>query len=42
MDGGVNVETAALCREAGANNLVAGNAVFLASDRADAISKIRG
>lgn len=42
MDGGINVETAALCREAGANNLVAGNAIFLASDRADSILKIRG
>lgn len=41
MDGGINVETAALCREAGANNLVAGNAVFLAPDRAELISKLR-
>ncbi len=42
MDGGINAETAALCREAGANNLVAGNAVFLAPDRADVINKLRG
>lgn len=42
VDGGVNPETAKLCRDAGANVLVAGNAVFRAEDRADAIKAIRG
>ena len=42
VDGGVNPETARLCREAGANVLVAGNAVFKAEDRKQAISLIRG
>ena len=42
VDGGVNPETAALCREAGANVLVAGNAVFASENRAEAIRKIRG
>ena len=42
VDGGVNPQTARLCREAGANVLVAGNAVFRAEDRAEAIRTIRG
>ncbi|HPF53489.1 MAG TPA: ribulose-phosphate 3-epimerase [Eubacteriales bacterium] len=42
VDGGVNAETAALCREAGANVLVAGNAVFSAKDMAKAIAELRG
>lgn len=42
MDGGINPQTAVACREAGANNLVAGNAIFLAPDRAEAISQLRG
>ena len=42
IDGGINEETAALAREAGCNNLVAGSSIFLASDRAEAIYKIRG
>lgn len=42
VDGGVNEETARLCREAGANVLVAGNAVFKAENRREMISKIRG
>ncbi|MBQ4341448.1 MAG: ribulose-phosphate 3-epimerase, partial [Clostridia bacterium] len=42
VDGGVNPQTAALCREAGANVLVAGSAVFGAADRARAIAEIRG
>lgn len=42
MDGGITPETAALCREAGANNLVAGSAVFKAADRRAAIAAIRG
>lgn len=41
MDGGINPETAALCREAGANNLVAGSSIFKADDRAAAIRSLR-
>jgi ribulose-phosphate 3-epimerase len=42
VDGGINRETAQLCREAGANNLVAGNFIFGSKIRADAIQKLRG
>lgn len=42
VDGGVNAETAKLCRDAGANVLVAGSAVFKAADRKQMISAIRG
>ncbi|RAV19955.1 ribulose-phosphate 3-epimerase [Paenibacillus contaminans] len=42
VDGGVNEETARLAAEAGANVLVAGNAVFAKADRAEAIRLIRG
>lgn len=42
IDGGVTVENAARIREAGANVLVAGSAVFGATDRAKAVSAIRG
>ncbi len=42
IDGGINEETAALAREAGCNNLVAGSFIFSAADRAEAILKIRG
>ena len=42
VDGGVNAETSKLVREAGANVLVAGNAVYNAPDRAAAIRQIRG
>lgn len=42
MDGGINAETAKRCRDAGADNLVAGSAVFGATDRAAAIAAIRG
>lgn len=42
VDGGVNVETSRLVREAGANVLVAGNAVYNAPDRGEAIRQIRG
>ncbi|MFD3445456.1 ribulose-phosphate 3-epimerase [Microbacteriaceae bacterium 4G12] len=42
VDGGVNVETARLCVEAGANVLVAGSAVYNQKDRAQAIRDIRG
>ncbi|MDQ6420824.1 ribulose-phosphate 3-epimerase [Paenibacillus sp. LHD-117] len=41
VDGGVNAETAPLIREAGANVLVAGNAVFAQQDRAAAIAALR-
>ena len=42
VDGGINMETAPLVREAGATLLVAGSAVFGAADRADMIAKLRG
>ncbi|WP_202079899.1 ribulose-phosphate 3-epimerase [Caldalkalibacillus salinus] len=42
VDGGVTPETAELCRNAGANVLVAGSAVFNQPDRAQAIHDIRG
>ena len=41
IDGGINEETAALAREAGANILVAGNAVFKAENRAEMIVKLK-
>ena len=41
IDGGINEETAALAREAGANILVAGNAVFKAENRAEMIAKLK-
>jgi ribulose-phosphate 3-epimerase len=41
IDGGVNAETAVLCREAGADVLVAGSAVFGKDDYAAAIKAIR-
>lgn len=42
VDGGINSQTAPLVKEAGANVLVAGNAVFGQADRREAISIIRG
>ncbi|MDO8648662.1 MAG: ribulose-phosphate 3-epimerase [Candidatus Peregrinibacteria bacterium] len=42
MDGGIDATTAKQCRDAGANNLVAGNAIFSSADRAAAISSLRG
>ena len=42
VDGGVNVETAKLCREYGANVLVAGNAVYSSPDPKEAIRLLRG
>jgi ribulose-phosphate 3-epimerase len=42
VDGGVNEQTAKLCKEAGATVLVAGNAIFGQSDRSGAIARIRG
>ena len=41
VDGGVNVETAALCARAGADALVAGNAVFAGGNYAANIAAIR-
>lgn len=41
MDGGVSPSTAAACKDAGANVLVAGSAVFGKRDRAAAIAAIR-
>lgn len=41
VDGGVNVETAALCQHAGADVLVAGSAVFCSSDYAENIQKLK-
>lgn len=41
VDGGVNAETARLVAEAGAQVLVAGNAVFGERDRAEAVRRIR-
>ena len=42
IDGGVNPETAALCREAGADVLVAGSAVFKAADPRAMIRSLKG
>ncbi|HLD71613.1 MAG TPA: ribulose-phosphate 3-epimerase [Candidatus Peribacteraceae bacterium] len=42
MDGGINEKNAQICREAGANNLVAASAIFKAEDRAETISALRG
>ena len=42
VDGGVNPETAKICREFGATVLVAGNAVYSASDPAAMIKTLRG
>ena len=42
VDGGVNEKTAPLCRAAGATVLVAGNAVFSASDPKEMIRHLRG
>lgn len=41
VDGGVDANTSALCKQAGANVLVAGSAVFGKDDRAAAIAAIR-
>ena len=41
VDGGIDAQTSALVKEAGANVLVAGSAVFKAADRAAAIRDIR-
>lgn len=41
VDGGINAETAKLCRESGADILVAGSYVFGAKDREKAIKSLR-
>jgi ribulose-phosphate 3-epimerase len=41
VDGGINVETARRCREAGANIMVAGTSVFRAKDRSAEIAALR-
>ena len=42
VDGGINPETSIIVREAGANVLVAGSAIFGSADIAQAIKDIRG
>jgi ribulose-phosphate 3-epimerase len=42
VDGGINAETARLCREAGADVMVAGTSVFKATDLAAEIRAMRG
>lgn len=41
VDGGINASTGALCKEAGANVLVAGSYVFNAEDRRGAIASLK-
>ena len=41
VDGGINPETAKICTDAGAEVLVAGSAIFNATDRKEAMNKIR-
>ncbi len=41
VDGGINAETAKLCRDAGANVLVAGSSVYKGDDRRGAIDILR-
>lgn len=41
IDGGINAETAKVCREAGASLLVAGNYIFGAKDRRAAVQSLR-
>jgi len=42
VDGGITLETAKQCHEAGATNLVAGTAIFGAADRTQVITALRG
>lgn len=42
MDGGIDVDTAKRAREAGANNLVAGHAIFSSPHRDSVIQALRG
>lgn len=41
VDGGINIETAALCKAAGANVLVAGTTFFKSNDRKNIVSQLR-
>lgn len=41
VDGGINDQTAKLCREAGANILIAGNYIFSQKDRLAAINSLK-
>jgi len=41
VDGGINAETGKLCRDAGANNLVAGSYIFKSGNRKHAIDSLR-
>ena len=41
VDGGINASTGALCKEAGANVLVAGSYIFNAEDRQGAIASLK-
>ena len=41
VDGGINAETGRLCRDAGADTLVAGTAFYKAADRKDFIAKLK-
>ncbi len=42
IDGGIDAQTSVLAREAGANNLVAGSAIFRSADRKKMIEELRG
>ncbi len=42
IDGGIDVSTASLARSAGANNIVAGHAIFSAPNRSAVIQALRG
>lgn len=42
VDGGINAETGSICREAGANILIAGNYIFKSEDKKTAVSSLRG
>jgi len=42
MDGGIDANTAKLCRNAGATNLVSASYLFKAADKTDAIRLLRG
>jgi ribulose-phosphate 3-epimerase len=42
VDGGVDAKTHAICKEHGANVLVAGSAYFKASDRAEFVKLVQG
>ena len=41
IDGGINKENVRLVKDAGANVIVAGSAVFKAADTASAVNKIK-